>query len=255
MAAAKVGGILANSKNQESFLLENLKIQNSIFEASVKSGIENFIFLGSSCIYPKFAKQPISEESLLSGKLEETNEGYALAKITGLRLCKAIFEGRGYNYFALMPANLYGPNDNFDLANSHVAAALMRRFHEAKISKNEQVTLWGTGKPRREFMHVDDLADACWYFIDRPMNGEFINIGTGTDISINKFARLVASITEFRGDIVFDTSKPDGTPRKLLKIDKAHSLGWSSKIDLEVGITATYDWFVENYERGDIRGL
>ena len=254
MAAAKVGGILANSRHQLEFLLQNLKIQNAVFEASMNVGIENLVYLGSSCIYPQLAEQPIKETSILSGMLEPTNEGYALAKITGVRLAQAIADEHGFNYFSLMPTNLYGPNDNFDVKNSHVPAALMRRFHEAKLTNAQSVKIWGTGNPKREFMHVDDLASAIWHFLKLKPKGELINIGTGSDVSIAEFAKMISKTVGFRGQIEFDTSKPDGSPRKLLDINKARSLGWTSQIELTQGLEQTYSWFVDRYPKGEVRG-
>ena len=254
MAAAKVGGILANSRHQLEFLLQNLKIQNAVFEASMNVGIENLVFLGSSCIYPQLAEQPIKETSILSGMLEPTNEGYALAKITGVRLAQAIADEHGFNYFSLMPTNLYGPNDNFDVKNSHVPAALMRRFHEAKLTNAQSAKIWGTGNPKREFMHVDDLASAIWHFLKLKPKGELINIGTGSDVSIAEFAKMISKTVGFRGQIEFDTSKPDGSPRKLLDINKARSLGWTSQIELTQGLEQTYSWFVDRYPKGEVRG-
>jgi GDP-L-fucose synthase len=255
MAAARVGGILANSENQEEFLLENLKIQNSIIEAAKLAKVENFLFLGSSCIYPKYAEQPIKEESLLTGALEATNEGYALAKICGIRLCQAIYGSHDYNYFSLMPSNLYGPNDNFHQHNAHVPAALMRRFHEAKIRNLDTVSVWGSGNPRREFMHVNDLARACWYFLDKQLGGSYMNIGTGVDISIRDFAYLMAKVTGYSGEIQFDTEIPDGTPVKLLDIKKALSLGWKPTIELSSGLEQTYSWFVDAFQERRLRGF
>lgn len=254
LAAAKVGGIGANSRFQRDFLLENLKIQNNVLEAAAKLKIQNFIFLGSSCIYPKLATQPISEKSLLSGPLEPTNEGYALAKIAGIRLCRAISDEEGLKYFSLMPTNLYGPNDNYDLESSHVPAALMRRLHEAKLTKAPYVEIWGTGKPMREFMHVDDMAAACWYMLDQDVGGELINVGTGSDISIADFARLMAKVVGYEGELRFDHSKPDGTPRKLLDVSKIHSYGWRHKIELEDGLRSTYAWFTDALAKGEVRG-
>ena len=254
LAAAKVGGIGANSQNQKTFLFENLTIQNSVLKAATEAGITKLIFLGSSCIYPKFAPQPISELSLLAGPLEATNEGYALAKIAGIRLCKAIFEEDNFDYFSLMPTNLYGPNDNFDKFASHVPAALMRKFHEAKINIEPEVVVWGTGTPRREFMHVDDMARACWYMLDQDVGGELINIGTGEDVTIAEFAELMAKVVGYEGKIVYDTSKPDGTPRKLLDVRKAHSYGWKHQIELEDGLRQTYAWFVDALAKGEVRG-
>jgi len=253
-AAGKVGGILANSKYQKDFLLQNLKIQNSVLEASLKNKVKKFIFLGSSCIYPKFASQPIKEDELMNGYLEATNEGYALAKITGVRLCKAIFDELGYDYISLMPTNLYGINDNFDAENSHVPAALMRRVHEAKVQELPSVKIWGSGRPQREFMSSDDLADACWYFLNSGRGGELINIGTGLDISIRDFASILARIVDYSGNFEFDESMPDGSPRKLLDISKARSFGWRSKISLEDGLENTYKWFRRAYDKGEIRG-
>jgi GDP-L-fucose synthase len=256
LAAAKVGGIESNSKSQYEYLLRNLAIQNSVIEAAMKNRIPNFLFLGSSCVYPKLADQPIREDSLLTSPLERTNEGYALAKIAGIKLCNSIYEEYGLNYFSLMPTNLYGPYDNFDVLTSHVPAALLRRFHEAKIGKFSSVNIWGSGNAFREFMHVDDLADACWYFLGKPViGGELINIGTGRDSSIKHFAETVSNIVGFEGNLVFDTSKPEGTPRKLLDIRKASELGWQSKIPLEIGLSNTYDWFREAYEKGEVRGV
>ncbi len=254
VAAAKVGGIGANSRFQKEFLSENLMIQNSILLAAADQHISTLVFLGSSCIYPKLAPQPISEESLLTGALEPTNEGYAIAKIAGIRLAKAIFEQDGLKFFSLMPTNLYGPNDNFDKYSSHVPAALMRRFHEAKINGDPEVIVWGTGTPRREFMHVDDMASACWHMVDQQVGGELINIGTGVDISILEFAMLMAKVVGFKGEVVFDGSKPDGTPRKLLDVSKAHSLGWRHRINLEEGLSQTYAWFVDALTKGEVRG-
>lgn len=255
LAAAKVGGIQANTSLQYQFLLENLKIQNAVIEASVKTRVERFVFLGSSCIYPRYAAQPISEEALLTGKLEPTNEGYALAKIAGIRLTQAIFDEQQLGYFSLMPTNLYGPNDNFDDFSSHVPAALMKKFHNAKVYDKKEVVVWGTGKSRREFMHVDDLARACWYMLDQNVRGELVNVGTGTDIEIGEFAELMAKIVGFKGDIVFDASKPDGTPRKLLDSRKIHSYGWKHQIDLEEGLRQTYSWLVSELKEGNVRGF
>lgn len=254
LAAAQVGGIGANSTYQMDFLLSNLKIQNSVIESAARLGVPNFVFLGSSCIYPKLAPQPISEESLLSGYLEPTNEGYALAKIAGIRLCKAIHEEKGLNYFSLMPTNLYGPHDNFDLEWGHVPASLMRKFHEAKICNSKEVVVWGTGQPRREFMHVNDMAVAVWQMLDKNVGGDLINIGTGEDISISEFATLMAKVVGYEGEIIFDSTKPDGTPRKLLDVSKANSYGWSHQIELEVGLGQTYSWFVNALAKGEVRG-
>ena len=254
LAAAKVGGIGANSKFQKEFLVENLQIQNSIMVAAAKNLVQNFIFLGSSCIYPRMAPQPITESSLLTGPLEPSNEGYALAKIAGIRLARAIHDQDGLNYFALMPTNLYVSNDNFDNFSSHVPAALMRKFHEAKLNGIPQVVVWGSGKPRREFMHVDDMARACWHMLNQDVGGELINIGTGEDVSIADFATLMAKVVGYEGKIIYDTSKPDGTPRKLLDVSKAHSYGWKYEIELEEGLEQTYAWFVDALAKGEVRG-
>ena len=254
LAAAKVGGIGANSSHQKEFLYENMQIQNAVIIASSNLAIQKMIFLGSSCIYPKHAPQPISENSLLTGPLESTNEGYALAKITGIRLCKAIYDQDNLNYLSLMPSNLYGPNDNFDVRTSHVPAALMRRFHEAKVHGQREVVLWGTGAPRREFMHVDDLARACWHMLDRDVGGQLINIGTGEDTTIFEFAKLMAKVVGYEGLITYDKSMPDGVSRKLLDVSKAHSYGWKHQISLEDGLRQTYAWFMQFFAKGEIRG-
>lgn len=254
MAAARVGGIHANSTHQKDFLLDNLRLQDSVISPASELGIPKLIFLGSSCIYPRLAGQPIMESALLSGPLEPTNEGYALAKIAGIKLCESIFQENKLDYFSLMPTNLYGPNDNFDRNTSHVPASLMRKFHEGKVRSLGEVVVWGTGASRREFMHVDDLANACWHMLDQDVGGQLINIGTGKDISIVEFAKLVAQIVGFKGEIVFDTTKPDGTPRKLLDVTRANSLGWRHQIELEDGLSRTYEWFVSALRTGEIRG-
>jgi GDP-L-fucose synthase len=254
LAAARVGGIAANSANHRDFLLQNLEIQNAVIGSSATLEIPKLVFMGSSCIYPKNAPQPISEDYLLTGPLEETNEGYALAKITGARLCKAISDQQKLMYATLMPTNLYGPNDNFNPESSHVPAALMRRFHEAKERGDREVVVWGSGRPKREFMHVDDLALACWHMLQKEAGGELINVGTGLDLEISQFAQLMAKVVSFNGEIVFDTSKSDGTPRKLLDVSKAHSLGWRHQIELEDGLTKTYAWFVNALKKGEVRG-
>ena len=254
LAAAKVGGIGANSINQSGFLLENLEIQNTVISSAVENQIEKLVFLGSSCIYPRMASQPISETSLLTGPLEPTNEGYALAKISGIKLIEALYKEQGFQYFSLMPTNLYGPHDNFDLVTSHVPAALMRKFHEAKAGGLEFVTVWGSGRPKREFMHVDDMARACWHLLNQEVGGELINIGTGEDVSIEEFATLIASIIGYKGSIIYDKSKPDGTPRKLLDVSKAHSFGWKHQIPLQQGLDQTYAWFLDALTRKEVRG-
>jgi len=254
IAAAKVGGIGINSSDNSTFLIDNLKIQNAVIGSAVKAGIPNLIFLGSSCVYPKFSPQPIKEEALLSGPLEPTNEGYALSKIAGIRLCNFLHHEMGLNYFSLMPSNLYGMNDNYDLKSAHVPAALMRRLHSAKINDSREVVVWGTGTPRREFLHVDDLARACWQMLSRQMGGKVINVGTGTDLTISDFAILMAGIVGYQGKIVFDSTKPDGTPRKLLDISLINSLGWKHEMELETGLRQTYQWFVEALSDGKVRG-
>lgn len=254
LAAGKVGGISANSKNQREFLVSNLEIQNSVIMSAFESEVPNLIFLGSSCIYPRDASQPILEESLLTGRLEETNEGYALAKIAGVKLCTAISRETSFNYFSLMPTNLYGPNDNFHPEHSHVPAALIRRFHEAKLAKHKSVSVWGTGSPRREFMHVDDLAKAVWFFADKKIEGQMLNIGTGQDVTIRDFANLVGQTLGYDGLIQFDNSRPDGTPRKLLDVSKAQAFGWRHEIPLDLGLANTYEWFKNNLKTGGVRG-
>jgi GDP-L-fucose synthase len=254
LAAGRVGGIGANSSHQKDFLVENLTIQNNVITAASKVGVPNLIFLGSSCIYPRLAPQPIQEESLMTGPLEPTNEGYALAKIAGIRLCKAIFEEEGLNYFSLMPTNLYGPHDNFDLKSSHLPAALMRRFHEAKVKGSKMVEIWGTGTPRREFMHSDDLANACWFMSDKQAGGDLLNVGTGIDLRISEFAQLMANVVGYQGKMTYDTARPDGAPQKILDVSKMKSLGWSSKIKLEDGLQETYSWFEGELEKGGVRG-
>ncbi len=254
ICAARVGGIGANSKYQRAFLLENLAIQNSLLTAAADAGVENCIFLGSACIYPKITSQPISEDALLTGPLEPSNEGYALAKIAGLRLSKAIFEESGFNYISLMPTNLYGPGDNYDLFSSHVAAALMRKFHDAKISEQKTVEVWGTGTPRREFMHVDDMAKACWFMLGQKAGGEVFNVGTGSDMEIREYANLMAQVVGYRGDVLFNSEKPDGTPKRLLDSSKLNTLGWHHEIKIEEGLETTYAWFKEAVLRGEVRG-
>lgn len=246
LAAAKVGGIQANDVYSGEFIYDNLMIQNNVIHSSYKNGVKKLLFLGSSCIYPKFADQPMKEEYLLSGKLEPTNEAYAVAKIAGIKMCEHYNKQYGTNYISVMPTNLYGPNDNFDLETSHVLPALIRKFHEAKVNKKYEVVIWGTGKPRREFLHVDDLADALLYLMNNYNGNQFINVGVGEDISIQQLAEMIADIVGFEGEIVNDTSKPDGTPRKLLDVSRLDSLGWKATIDLEEGIKGTYHWFKNN---------
>ncbi|MDC2981948.1 GDP-L-fucose synthase [Bacteroidota bacterium] len=246
LAAAKVGGILANNTYKASFMYDNLSIQNNVIHASYKNHVKKLLFLGSSCIYPKFAAQPIREESLLTSELESTNEPYAIAKIAGLKMCQFYREQYNCNFISLMPTNLYGPNDNFDLKNSHVLPALLRKFHEAKMNKNSSVTLWGTGNPLREFLHVNDLAKACIHFMLSYNENSPVNIGTGKDISIHELATEIKKIVGFEGEILWDKNKPDGTPRKLLDVTKAKQSGWESSITLLDGIRMTYDWYVQN---------
>jgi len=247
LAAAKVGGIMANSTYPAEFIYENIMIEANVIHAAYTTGVKKLLFLGSSCIYPKLAPQPLKEEYLLTGELEVTNEAYAVAKIAGIRLCKHYNEQYGTNFISVMPTNLYGPNDNYDPETSHVMAALIRKFHEAKINNASQVVVWGTGTPRREFLHVDDMADACVYLMenyDVSDIGEFVNIGVGEDLTIRDLAELIKDIVGYEGDIVYDTSKPDGTPRKLLDVTKLHKLGWQAKISLRDGIEQAYNWYV-----------
>lgn len=249
LAAAKVGGIYANNVYRADFLLENLKIQNNVIESAWKTGTSKLMFLGSSCIYPKLAPQPLKEDCLLTGLLEPTNEPYAIAKIAGIKLCENLNRQYGTNFISVMPTNLYGPNDNFHPENSHVLPALIRKFVNAAETGEPAVTVWGTGTPRREFLHVDDMADACVFLMKTYSGNDFINIGTGTDVTIRELATLVADAAGFRGDLVFDTSKPDGTPRKLMDVDRLTSLGWTARISLEEGIRETVRWFKENRHR------
>jgi GDP-L-fucose synthase len=245
IAAAKVGGIKANNDFPVEFLLENLKIQNNLIEASAEFGVEKLLFLGSSCIYPKFATQPISETSLLTGALEPTNEAYAIAKIAGIKLCQAYARQYGRNFLCAMPTNLYGPGDNFDLNNSHVLPALLRKVHEAKLRGDGSVGVWGTGTPRREFLHVADLADACRFLLENYDSPEIINIGYGEDVTIRELAETICEIVDFQGELVFDSSKPDGTPKKLMDSKKLMGLGWKPGISLREGIQQTYRWYLE----------
>ena len=247
IAAAKVGGIVANSNFPVEFLSENVQVQTNLMDAAHKFNVENLVFLGSSCIYPKFAKQPISEDSLLTGPLEETNEAYAIAKIAGVKLIQAYRKEFRRKWTSAMPTNLYGPGDNFDPQTSHVLPALLRKFHEAKLSDAESVTLWGSGTPRREFLHVDDLAKAVLFLLQGYDEATAINVGTGVDIEISELANLIAEVTNFQGSINWDTSKPDGTPRKLLDVSRINQLGWNSEILLTDGIKSTYEWFVQNH--------
>ncbi|MRI62410.1 GDP-L-fucose synthase [Ornithobacterium rhinotracheale] len=240
VAAAKVGGILANSQYKADFLYDNLMIETNLIHAAQSVGVEKLLFLGSSCIYPKMSPQPIKEEYLLTGALEPTNDAYAIAKITGIKLCDAYREQFNVNYISAMPTNLYGPNDNYDLKNSHVLPAMLRKFHEAKLEGKDFVTLWGDGSPKREFLHVDDLAEACYFLLENYNEPGPINVGTGKDLSIKELALMIKDIVDFNGEIKWDTSKPNGTPRKLLDISKIEELGWSPKIGLKEGIEKVY---------------
>jgi GDP-L-fucose synthase len=246
MAAARVGGIHANNSRPAEFIRDNLLIQDNVIDSAHRAGVEKFVFLGSSCIYPKLAPQPIKEDDLLTGPLEPTNEWYAVAKIAGLKMCQAYRRQYGFNAISLMPTNLYGPGDNFDLLNSHVLPALIRRFHEAKERGDPTMSIWGTGTPRREFLHVDDLADAVVYLLKTYDNEPIVNIGWGEDVTIRELAETVAAVAGFQGRLVFDSSKPDGTPRKLLDTSRLTSLGWKPKIALRAGIEQTYAWFKEH---------
>jgi GDP-L-fucose synthase len=251
LAAAKVGGILANASYPADFLEENLAIELAVIGAAAHYGVEKLVFLGSTCIYPKFADQPIREEALLTGSLEPTNEWYAIAKIAGLKLAQAYRRQHGFDFISVMPTNLYGPNDNFDLESSHVLPALLRKADDAKRSGAAAITVWGTGTPRREFLHVDDLADAVVFLTENYSHEEHINIGTGEDVSIRDLARLVCDVVGFRGEIEFDASKPDGTPLKCSDISRLRGLGWSPTIDLRTGLERTYCWYLKN--AGDLR--
>jgi GDP-L-fucose synthase len=253
LAAAKVGGILANSTFPVEFLRENLYIELNVIEAAYRHGVRKLLFLGSSCIYPKYASQPINESSLLTGDLEPTNQPYAIAKIAGIELCQAYNRQYGTDFVSVMPTNLYGPGDNFDLQNSHVLPALIRKVHQAKEHREPTVTVWGTGAPRREFLYVDDLADACLFLMRNYSGDEIVNVGVGEDISIGELAELVGEVVGYTGEIVYDTSKPDGTPRKLLDVGKLGSLGWEARTPLREGIERTYLWYLE--ERSDQRNV
>jgi GDP-L-fucose synthase len=254
LAAAKVGGIVANRDYPADFIYQNLQIQNNVIHSSYLTGVRKLLFLGSSCIYPKFAPQPMKEEHLLTGELEKTNEPYAIAKIAGIKMCQSYNRQYGTNFIACMPTNLYGPNDNFDLESSHVLPAIIRKFHEAKENKSKKIILWGTGLPKREFLYVDDLADACIFLMKKYNPGKkenekgeiFLNIGTGKDLSIKELANIVKEAVNYQGEIIYDTSKPDGAPRKLLDVSKINNLGWKYKIGLETGIRKTYEWYKNN---------
>ncbi|MDQ0226808.1 GDP-L-fucose synthase family protein [Metabacillus niabensis] len=246
LAAAKVGGIVANNEYPADFIRDNLLIQTNVIDAAYRNNIEKLLFLGSTCIYPKLAPQPLKEDYLLTGELEPTNEPYAIAKIAGIKMCQSYNRQYGTKYISVMPTNLYGPNDNFDLHTSHVLPALIRKFHEAKEMNVPHVEVWGTGSPKREFLYSDDLADACVYLMNNYVGNEIVNIGVGEDISIKELAQKVKAVVGYEGDIQFDTSKPDGTPRKLVDVTKLNSLGWKASTNLEDGLEKAYQWFLDN---------
>ncbi len=246
LAAAKVGGILANKTYRAEFLHDNLCIQNNVIHSSYVTKVKKLLFLGSSCIYPKFADQPMKETSLLTGELEETNEQYAIAKIAGIKMCEAYRDQYGCNFISAMPTNLYGPNDNYDLQNSHVLPALLRKFHEAKVNQSKTVEIWGSGQPKREFLHVDNLASACLFLLLNYNEKEIVNVGTGTDVTIGELASIIKSVVGFEGTIKYDSSKPDGTPRKLMDVSKLSGLGWNYNIELQQGVAMVYKEYVNN---------
>lgn len=246
LAAAKVGGIMANNNQPADFIYENLVIQTNIIHNSYLSGVKKLLFLGSSCIYPKLASQPLKEKYLLTGELEPTNKPYSISKIAGIIMCQSYNKQHGTNFISVMPTNIYGPNDNFDLQNAHALPALIRKFHEAKLNNEKEVVVWGTGKAKREFLYVNDLAEACLFLMKNYNSSEIINIGTGKDLSIKELAEKIKEIIGYNGKIVWDKTKPDGTPRKLLDVSKINKLGWKSKTDLRKGLETTYDWFLEN---------
>jgi GDP-L-fucose synthase len=248
LAAARVGGIQANNTYRAEFLYDNLMIEANIIHSAYRHGVEKLLFLGSSCIYPKLCPQPMKEEHLLTGFLEPTNEPYAIAKIAGLKLCENYCRQYGVNFISAMPTNLYGLNDNFDLANSHVLPALMRKFHEAKVNGDPTVTVWGTGTPLREFLYVDDLADALVFLMNTYNEVDFVNVGTGQEVSIRELAQTIQAVVGYEGKLVFDTTKPDGTPRKLLDVSRLNAAGWQAKTDLKTGIEQTYTWFLQSYD-------
>ena len=246
LAAAKVGGISANNTYPADFIMENLQIQCNVIDSAYKNGVKKLLFLGSSCIYPKNCPQPMKEEYLLSGYLEPTNEAYAIAKIAGLKMCEYYNKQYGTKYISVMPTNLYGSNDNFDLENSHVLPALLRKIHEAKMKKSQTVEIWGSGQPLREFLHVDDMADACVYLMENYEGNDFVNVGTGKDLTIKELAEMIKNIIGFSGDLVYNSNKLDGTPKKLLDVSRLESLNWKYKIELYDGIKSTYEWYMRN---------
>lgn len=248
LAAAKVGGIYANDTYPADFMYENLMIQNNVIKAAHDNKVKKLLFLGSTCIYPKMAPQPMKEEYLLSGYLEPTNEAYAIAKIAGLKMCQFFKRQYGDNFISCMPTNLYGPHDNYDLNNSHVMPALIRKFHEGKVNNSPQVEVWGTGKPIREFLYVDDMADACVFLMENYDGEEHVNIGTGEEVSIGSLAEMLKEVVGFEGELVFNTGKPDGTMRKLTDVSKLHGLGWKHRVELRYGVERAYGWFKENYK-------
>ena len=248
LAAAKVGGIVANNDFPAEFIRDNLMIQTNVIDAAYQNGVQKLLFLGSTCIYPKLAAQPMREDSLLTGELEPTNEPYAIAKIAGIKMCQSYNRQYGTNFISIMPTNLYGPNDNFDLNSSHVLPALIRKFHEAKLNNTPTVEVWGTGKPKREFLYSDDLADAAIYLMNTYSGNDLVNIGMGKDISIQELAEKIGRTVGYKGEVVFNTSKPDGAPRKLVDVSRLKSLGWEAKIPLDEGLEMAYKWFLENVE-------
>jgi GDP-L-fucose synthase len=248
LAAAKVGGIVANNEYPATFIRDNLMIQNNVIDAAHRNGVAKLMFLGSTCIYPKFAPQPMKESDLLTGILEPTNEPYAIAKIAGIKMCQSYNRQYGTRFISVMPTNLYGPNDNFDLKNSHVLPAMIRKFHEAKLEGKPHVELWGTGTPKREFLHADDLAAACLFLMETYEDSDIVNIGVGEDIEIRELAAKIKAIVGYEGDIVYDSTKPDGTPRKLVDVTKLNGLGWKASISLDEGLASTYEWFLETQQ-------
>lgn len=246
LAAAKVGGILANKEMKGEFFYDNAQVELNVIDQAYKNGVEKLLFLGSSCVYPRLATQPIKEEYLLSGYLEETNDAYAVAKIAGIQMCHAYYEQYGFKSISVMPCNLFGPGDNFDLKTSHVLPALLRKVHEAKENNDPEIVVWGSGKPYREFLYVDDVADACVFLMESSMQEGIVNIGTGEDITIGDLVKLICEVVEYEGKIKFDITKPDGTPRKVLDVGKLHSLGWQHTVNLKNGIKRLYDWYLNN---------